>query len=66
MSLNHKNIVYTSVPSTQKKMLETLKNPCIVNTPDVVKVNKLILEKRGQGEGETKWKGWAWKLLLFI
>jgi len=35
-------------------MLETLKNPCIVSTPDVVRVNKLILEKIGQGEGETK------------
>jgi len=45
-------------------MLDTLKNPCIVNTPDVVRVNKLILQKTGQGEGETKWKGWAWKLLL--
>jgi hypothetical protein len=19
---------------------------------------------KGQGDGETKWKGWAWKLLL--
>jgi hypothetical protein len=45
---------YTNVLSTQKKMLDTLKNPCIVNTPDVVRVNKLMLQKRGQGEGETK------------
>ena len=20
---------------------------------------------KGQGEGETKWKGWSWKLLLY-
>jgi hypothetical protein len=46
--------VYTNVPSTQKKIVETFKNPCIVNTPEVVRVNKLILENRGQGEGETK------------
>jgi hypothetical protein len=35
------------------------------NTLDVVSVNKLILVYIGQGEGETRWKGWAWKLLLF-
>jgi hypothetical protein len=35
-------------------MLDTFKNPCIVNTPDVVRVNKLIAEKTGQGEGDTK------------
>jgi hypothetical protein len=34
-------------------------------TADVVKVNKLIHVKRGQGEGETRWKGWPWKLLRF-
>jgi hypothetical protein len=27
---------------------------CIVETPDVVKVNKLMQVKMGQGEGETK------------
>jgi hypothetical protein len=26
-------------------------------TKDVVKVNKLIHVKRGQGEGETRWNG---------
>ena len=33
-------------------------------TAEVVKVNKLRLVYKGQGEGETRWKGWAWKLLL--
>ena len=39
-------------------------NPCIVNTPLVVKVNSDIHVYIGQGEGDTRWKGWAWKLLL--
>ena len=37
---------------------------CIDKTPEVVRVNKAILVNKGQGDGETKWKGWAWKLLL--
>jgi hypothetical protein len=30
----------------------------------VVTINKDILVYNGHGEGDTKWKGWAWKLLL--
>ena len=37
---------------------------CIDKAPLEVKANKDILEYKGQGEGETKWKGWSWKLLL--
>ena len=37
---------------------------CIVKTPDVVRAKRDIHVKIGQGEGETRWKGWAWKLLL--
>ena len=37
----------------------------MLNTPDVGKVNKLILVNIGQGEGETRWKGWPWNKLLF-
>ena len=44
--------------------MSALLKPCIVNTPEVVKVNNDIHVYNGQGEGETKWKGWAWKLLL--
>ena len=33
-------------------------------TPEVVKDNSETLVNNGQGEGDTKWKGWAWKLLL--
>ena len=37
---------------------------CIDNAALVVKFNKQILVYKGQREGETKWKGWSWKLLL--
>jgi hypothetical protein len=36
----------------------------MLKTPVVVRVSKFKLTNIGQGEGETKWKGWAWKLLL--
>ena len=42
----------------------TKEKPCIVKTPDVVKTKRDMDVKIGQGEGETRWKGWAWKLLL--
>jgi hypothetical protein len=35
-------------------MLDTNQKPCIVKTPEVVRVNRVILEKTGQGEGDTK------------
>jgi hypothetical protein len=31
-----------------------LTKPCIVRTPEVVRVNKLIQVNSGQGEGDTK------------
>lgn len=37
---------------------------CIVKTPEVVKVNKLMQVNIGQGEGDTRWKGCPWKALL--
>lgn len=37
---------------------------CIVKTPEVVKVNRLIQVYIGQGEGDTRWKGCPWKALL--
>lgn len=36
-----------------------------VNTALSVSANKDVLVYSGQGLGETKWKGCAWKLLLF-
>jgi len=40
-----------------------LLNAWIDKTNVVVKVSKDILVLIGQGEGDTRWKGWAWKLL---
>ena len=39
-------------------------NKCIDNAAFTVKVNNDILVYKGHGEGDTKWKGWSWKLLL--
>ena len=41
-------------------------NPCIDITPVVVIDNKLMELNNGQGEGLTKWNGWAWKTLLIF
>lgn len=27
----------------------------------IVTTNKDVLVLKGQGEGDTKWKGWSWK-----
>ena len=35
-----------------------------MDTALVVKVKSAMQVYKGQGEGETKWKGWPWKLLL--
>ena len=35
-----------------------------MKTSSVVNSNKLTLVYTGQGEGSTRWKGWAWKELL--
>ena len=39
--------------------------PSAVKRPEVSKHNKLIQVQIGQGEGETKWKGWPWKCTRF-
>jgi hypothetical protein len=31
------------------------------NATLVAKVNKAILVYKGQGDGDTRWKGWSWK-----
>lgn len=65
MSLNQNDIEDINEIKAKNKKLYALEKPCIVNTPVVVRVNKLIQVYNGQGEGDTKWNGWAWKLLLF-
>jgi len=56
-SLHQKAILETKHISAQGNQYSELEKPCIANTPDVVRVNKLIHVNRGQGDGETKWKG---------
>ena len=34
-----------------------------VKAAEHVNINKLIEQKTGQGEGDTKWNGWPWKAL---
>jgi len=34
-------------------------NPCMFKTAEVVSVNIETQVYNGQGEGDTKWKGWA-------
>lgn len=53
----------TKIKARAKKYSALVK-PCIDSTPLVVKVSRDIQVYIGQGEGDTKWKGWAWKVLL--
>lgn len=41
----------------QNTQIPELKNSCIEDTADVVKLNKPPQTIIGQGEGETRWKG---------
>jgi len=66
ISRNQNDIDNTKVKKANVRKYSELLNPWKDKTPEVVRVNKLILVYNGQGEGETKWKGWAWKLLLYI
>ena len=62
-SLNQNDIENIKLNKAIDKKCSALSKPCIVNTPTLVKVKSDTHVKRGQGEGETRWKGWAWKLL---
>jgi len=64
MSRNQNDIDNTNDKKAKVKNNLALTKPWKDNTPEVVRVNRLILVYNGQGEGETKWKGWAWKWLL--
>ena len=56
----------TSNTSARGNQYPAYEKPCIVKTSEVVNVKRLIQVKIGQGEGDTKWNGWYWKLLLII
>ena len=65
-SLNHKLIEYitdiNAIYNTNKALVKLWN----VNTALKVRANKDVLVYNGQGLGDTRWKGWAWKLLLII
>lgn len=64
MSRNQNDIDNTKHKALNVNIYSALEKPWNDNTADVVRLNKLIDVYKGHGEGETKWKGWAWKLLL--
>ena len=64
ISRNQKDIDKITHVNDKNKNNPALLNKWNDNTPEVVRENRLILVYNGQGEGDTKWKGWAWKLLL--
>jgi len=63
-SRHQKDIDRTRDKKAVIKNWDELLKPCIVNTPLVVKANKDIQQYMGQGDGDTRWKGCDWKLLL--
>ena len=63
-SLNQRNILDISSKKAINNHSWELEKPCIVSTPDVVRLKRLRHVSIGQGDGETRWKGWPWKLLL--
>jgi hypothetical protein len=64
ISLNHKDIEITTNIIDIYNNIYVLWKLCRLNAVLVVRLNKAILVYKGQGEGDTKWKGWSWKLLL--
>lgn len=64
MSLNQNDIEDIKDNKASNTITMTKENPCIVRTPEQVRVKRDIEVNIGQGEGETKWNGWAWKLAL--
>lgn len=66
ISLNQKNIILSKQLNEANKNEIVLVKACIANVPVYAMLNKDILDITGQGEGKTKWKGWAWNKLLLI
>jgi len=59
MSLNQNDIENTKDNNANISIIFTKGKPCIVRTPEQVRVKREIQVKIGQGEGETKWNGCA-------
>ena len=64
-SLNHKHIEYITLIKPTYNIDNELEKLWKVKTALSVSANKEVLVYNGQGLGDTKWKGCAWKLLLF-
>lgn len=64
ISLNQNDIDKIKEIILKSRLYSPYANPWNDNTADVVRDSKLIEVYKGQGEGDTKWKGCAWKLLL--
>jgi hypothetical protein len=62
-SLNHKLIQNIKLINAIINIFIPLVKLWKDNTALNVTANKLKLVFKGQGLGETKWKGWAWKVL---
>ena len=54
MSLNHNDIEDISNSKAKANIICTEGKPCIVKTPEQVRVRRETQVKMGQGEGETK------------
>jgi hypothetical protein len=65
ISLNQNDIDNIRDVILKNKFLSAWAKPWKDNAADVVKLIKLMDVYHGHGEGDTKWKGCAWKLLLF-
>jgi hypothetical protein len=59
-SRHQKDIELISVIKANIKKILAFSNPWKVETPLVVSDNKETQVYNGQGDGDTKWKGWAW------
>ena len=53
MSLNHKDIENIKLKRAIKNKYPVAKNPCIINTPTVVRTKSAPLVEIGHGEGDT-------------
>ena len=65
MSLNQNDIDKTRDVRLKIKLFPAWAKPWNDKTADVVRLSKLMDVYKGHGEGDTKWKGCDWKLLLF-
>jgi len=61
ISLNQKNIENITPIIPKYNILCKKEKLCIDRAVLIVTTNKNIDVLKGQGEGDTKWKGWSWK-----